>query len=214
MRWQSTRTTSERGRSVGGWIPGTAQVVQGGGSRVRLVAGLQQLTPKTRVCAPAFTCRCVPGDNLALHAALVMAPAGAVVVCDAQGDLSWGYFGELMATDAQNRGLAGLVIDGSVRDIDDIQRLGFPVYARGVAPAQAKKEVIGSAGDLIRLLGHDVSTGDQVVADRDGIALVSSADWDAVRDAAHEISIREAGIQARLNAGERLASIIGLDLPG
>ena len=199
---------------MGDWTPATAQVVQGGGTRVHVVAGLQQITPKTRVCAPAFTCRCVPGDNLALHAALVRAPAGSVVVCDAGGDLNWGYFGELMATDAKNRGLSALVIDGSVRDVDDIQLLGFPVFARGIAPAQAKKVVIGSVGDPIRLLGHEVSTGDRVVADRDAVVLVRSADWDGVREAAFQISRRESEIQARLNSGERLASIIGLDLPG
>jgi 4-hydroxy-4-methyl-2-oxoglutarate aldolase len=198
---------------VSDWTPATAQVVQGGGARVRLVIGLQQVTAKTRICAPAFTCRCVPGDNLALHAALVRAPSGAVVVCDAEGDLNWGYFGELMATDAKNRGLAGLLIDGSVRDVDDIQRLGFPVFSRGIAPAQAKKHAVGSVGEPIRLLGQEISTGDQVIADRDAVAFVRAADWSAVRDSAHQISIREADVQARLNKGERLATIIGLDLP-
>lgn len=195
------------------WVPATAQVVQGGGARVHLVRGLLQMTPHTRICAPAFTCRCMPGDNLALHAALVGAPAGAVLVCDAGGDAGWGYFGELMGTDARNRGMAGLVIDGSVRDVDDLGRLGFPVFARATAPAQAKKLAAGSVGEPIELAGQRVEPGDQLIADRDAIAVVRKADWAAVREAAEKISRHEAEIQARLNSGERLATIIGLELP-
>jgi 4-hydroxy-4-methyl-2-oxoglutarate aldolase len=195
-------------------IPATAQVVQGGGARVHLVRGLLQMTPNTRISAPAFTCRCMPGDNLALHAALAEAPAGSVLVCDAGGDAGWGYFGELMGTDARNRGLAGLVIDGSVRDVDDLGRIGFPVFARTTAPAQAKKLAIGSVGEAIEIAGQRVEPGDQLVADRDAITVVRMSDWAAVLEAAQEIARHEAGIQRRLDAGERLASIIGLKLPG
>ncbi|MGH7764236.1 MAG: RraA family protein [Candidatus Dormibacteraceae bacterium] len=191
----------------------TAQVVQGGGARVHLVRGLLQMTSNTRICAPAVTCRCMPGDNLALHVALARAPAGSVLVCDAGGDVHWGYFGELMGTDARNRGLAGLIIDGSVRDVDDLGRLGFPVFARATAPAQAKKLAIGSVGQPIELSGQRVEPGDQLIADRDAIAVVRAADWMAVRGTAEEIARHEAGVQQRLKSGERLAEIIGLKLP-
>lgn len=191
----------------------TAQVVQAATSRVRIVHGLRQMTARSRLCAPAFTCRCQPGDNLALHAALVRAPAGAVLVCDAGGDLDFGFFGELMATDAGNRGLTGLVIDGGVRDVDDIERLGFPVFARGTAPAQAGKRQIATVGDAIEIAGVPISPGDQVIADSDAIAVVSAGDWPAVRDAALTIGHRESEILERLRRGERLAGVIGLELP-
>jgi 4-hydroxy-4-methyl-2-oxoglutarate aldolase len=191
----------------------TAQVVQAGGTRVRLVHGLSRMVAGSRLCAPAFTCRCIPGDNLALHAAMARAPAGSALVCDAGGDVAWGYFGELMATDAVNRGISGLVIDGSVRDVDDIERLGLPVFARATAPAQAVKRKLASVGEPVELGGVAISPGDQVIADRDAIAVVAAADWPVVRDAAIEIARRESDVLERLRKGERLAGIIGLELP-
>lgn len=190
----------------------TAQVVQVGGARVHLIRGLRQMYAGAHVSGPAFTCRCEPGDNLALHAALARAPAGAIVVCDAQGETGWGFFGELMATDARNRGLAGLVIDGSIRDVEDIERLGFPVFARGTAPAPATKLHTGSTGAPIRLAGEHVATGDQVIGDRDALAVVNESDWAAILEAAQQLGLRDAQVLARLRAGERLADVLGLDV--
>ena len=92
-----------------------------------------------RLAAPAFTVRCSPGDNLGVHVAVTRAPAGRVLVVDVGGDESYGYWGEVLTTGAEARGLAGLVIGGGVRDTAALEAHGFPVFATTVALRGASK---------------------------------------------------------------------------
>jgi len=126
-------------------IPVTG-VAQAGRDRVRVMTGLTTHAGRPYLCGPALTCACAPEDNLAMHAALYQAPPGAVLVCDGAGSRRCALFGELMATDAVNQGLAGLVVAGPVRDIADIDGLGFPVWCTGTAPGQAAKATVISVG--------------------------------------------------------------------
>ena len=108
-------------------------VAQTGRDRVRVMTGLTTHAGRPYLCGPALTCACAPEDNLAMHAALYQAGPGAVLVCDGAGSTRCALFGELMATDALGQGLAGLVVAGPVRDIADIDELGFPVWCTGTA---------------------------------------------------------------------------------
>jgi len=113
----------------------TAAVLGAAGGLARRVSGLTPLTPADAICAPAATCACAPGDNLAVHWLLQQAPAGSALVVDAGGRADGAYFGELAALDAQQRELCGLVVDGAMRDGRAVAAAGFPVFHAGFEPA-------------------------------------------------------------------------------
>jgi 4-hydroxy-4-methyl-2-oxoglutarate aldolase len=192
-------------------VPVTA-VAQVGRDQVRVMTGLGTHAGGPQACGPALTCACAPEDNLAMHAALYQARPGTVLVCDGAGSTRCALFGELMATDAANQRLAGLVVAGPVRDIADIDELGFPVWCAGTAPGQAAKAAVVSVGLPVVVGGVLVASGDQVIADRDGIVVVPAARWPAIETEVAALVAKEERTRARLGAGERLADINGLDL--
>jgi 4-hydroxy-4-methyl-2-oxoglutarate aldolase len=192
-------------------VPVTA-VAQAGRDRGRVMTGLTTHAGRPYLCGPALTCACAPEDNLAMHAALYQATPGTILVCDGTGSTRCALFGELMATDAVNHGLGGLVLQGPIRDIADINELGFAVWCTGTAPGQATKTSVVSVGAPVIVGNALVQTGDQIVADADGIAVVPAAHWDAVQADVAALAEREAKTRARLATGERLADINGLDL--
>ena len=187
-------------------------VAQTGRDRVRVLTGLSTHAGGPYLCGPALTCACAPEDNLAMHAALFQARPGTVLVCDGTGSTRCALFGELMATDAANQRLAGLVVQGPVRDIADIDELGFPVWCTGIAPGQATKAAVVSVGLPVVVGGALVASGDQVIADRDGVVVVPAAQWPAIEAEVAALTAKEELTRARLAAGERLADINGLDL--
>lgn len=191
-----------------------AAVATVGGSAVRRISGLIPLLTGAALCGPAATCRCAPRDNLALHRLVASAPAGSVLVCDGGGETERGYFGDLMALDARNRGLAALVIDGAVRDSTGVAALGFPVFHRGLAPVPCAKERVVSVGEPVEVGGVAVAPGDVVVADADAVLVVAAAEWPAVEAAALDLEKREEELRAALERGERLADLLGIDLGG
>lgn len=190
-------------------VTGVAQVGRG---RMGVMNGLTTHAGAPYLCGPALTCACAPEDNLAMHAALYQAGPGAVLVCDGTGSNRCALFGELMATDAANQRLAGLVVQGPVRDIGDIDELGFPVWCTGTAPEQAAKAAVVSVGLPVVVGGVLVASGDQIVADRDGVAVVPAAEWPAIQAEVAALADKEQRTRERLAAGERLADINGLDL--
>src|SRR5687768_18572176 len=183
----------------------TAAVLEASGGRARAVSGLAHLTLMDAICAPAATCVCAPADNLALHRLLQQAPEGSALVVDAGGRSDAGYFGELMAMDAEERGLQGLVIDGSIRDGGLVAVLGFPVFHAGFAPATCVKEQAPSVGDPVEVGGVQIEPGDQIVADSDAVLVVRAADWPAVEAAARELQAREEDLRTHILRGGRLA---------
>ena len=192
-------------------VPVTA-VAQVGRDRVRVMTGLTTHAGRPYLCGPALTCACAPEDNLAVHAALYQATPGTILVSDATGTARCALFGELMATDALNQGLGGLVLQGPIRDIADIDELGFPVWCTGTAPGQAAKATAVSVGAPVVVGNVLVSPGDQIIADRDGIAVVPATEWPTIQADVAALAEREQKTRSRLAAGERLADINGLDL--
>ena len=192
--------------------PPAAWVAQAGGDRVRVMTGLTTFLGRAYLCGPALTCACVPGDSLAMHAAIYHAPPGAVVVCDGGGTSRTALIGEFVATEAANRGLGGIVLEGLARDADDIDRLGFPLLCSGTTPARPARASLLSVGQPVVVGKVLVRTGDQIVADRDGAVVVPAASWPAVRAEAATLAGPEETMRRRLAAGERFADILGLDL--
>jgi len=187
-------------------------VAQTGRDRIRVLTGLTTHAGRPYLCGPALTCACAPEDNLAMHAALYQAGPGTVLVCDGTGSTRCALFGGLMATDAAGQGLAGLILQGPVRDIADLDEIGFPVWCTGTAPGQAAKAAVISVGLPVVVGGVLVASGDQVIADRDGIAVVPAAEWPAIQAEVAALAAKEEQTRARLAAGERLADVNGLDL--
>ncbi len=181
------------------------------------VAGTSTLDPAirpvwhgARLWGPAFTARCEPGDNLAIHHAVAAAPAGAVLVVDAGQDL-FGSWGEILTVAAQARGIVGLVIDGGIRDALAIERLAFPVFSRGFSVRGTTKRSLGAVNSPIDCGGVRVAPGDLVVGDEDGVVVVPAAAVSSVADAAARRVAREAAYLERLRAGE--TTLVILDLP-
>jgi 4-hydroxy-4-methyl-2-oxoglutarate aldolase len=164
------------------------------------------------LCGSAATFECSPNDNLGVHAALYRADPGSVLVGGGGSTERFGLFGELMATDAVARGLGGLVVDGTVRDLADPDRIGFPVVCAGAAPAQCTKSPMVSVGRPVTIGGVLVRPGDHIVADRDGVVVVPSLIWKEVKEAALATAVREDGYLRRLRLGERIVDVLGLDI--
>jgi 4-hydroxy-4-methyl-2-oxoglutarate aldolase len=167
--------------------------------------------PGATVAAPAYTAWCVAGDNLAIHTAVVNAPRGAVLVVDASARPELGYWGEVLTTSAEWHGLAGLVIDACVRDVDALERHGFPVFSAGIALPGAQKVTGGSNGRPVNVGGALVETGDWIVGDRDGVCVVPRATVGEVLSRGRSRAAKEAGYFEALRAGATTIDLLGLD---
>jgi RraA family protein len=169
--------------------------LSGGGPRLRPYHGDGVLS------GPAFTVKTRPGDNLMVHKALDIASPGDVVVVDAGGDLTNSIVGEIMISYAINRGLAGLVINGSIRDCDALRRLNFPVYAAGVTHRGPMKSGPGEIGKAIAFDGMVIEPGDLIIGDADGVLCVPFDEVGEVYQAAAAKKKSEDKILADLRAG-------------
>jgi RraA family protein len=142
----------------------------------------------------ALTVRTRPGDNLMVHKAIDLAQPGDVIVVDAGGELTNAIVGEIMTTLAQTRGVAGMVIDGSVRDLDAIAASDFPVYARGITHRGPYKDGPGEINVVVNVGGQTIAPGDIVVGDADGVLAVPRSEAAHVANLARAQMDREAGI--------------------
>lgn len=142
------------------------------GRRGTLHGRIKPLAPNMAVAGPAITVEVRPGDNLAIHAAMAVAKPGDVLVIDGKGDLSCALLGEIMATQAQASGIAGIIIDGAVRDAETLSKQSFPVFAAGLNPCGPTKFIPGRVNHAISVAGAAVQAGDLVVGDIDGVVVI------------------------------------------
>jgi regulator of RNase E activity RraA len=150
---------------------------------------------------PAMTVRTRPGDNLAVHKALDLARPGDVLVVDARGELVNAILGELMTEYAESRGLAGLVVDGAVRDRTSISEGSLPVFTRGFSHLGPYKSGPGEIYGPVTVGGVAVHDGDVIVGDADGIAVVARARaWTAL-EGAEAVVAKEAEQRLAIRAG-------------
>ncbi|MEV6822125.1 DUF1932 domain-containing protein [Nocardiopsis dassonvillei] len=159
--------------------------------------------PGASVTGRALTVLTRPGDNRALHRALTLARPGDVLVVDGGGDTSRALLGELIAERALNRGVRGMVVDGAVRDADELRDLGFPVWAAGISPAGPYKDGPGHVGRTVSVGGAVCSTGDIVVADGDGVFFVPRLEAEQTLSAAREVVAEEERRRGAIRAERR-----------
>jgi 4-hydroxy-4-methyl-2-oxoglutarate aldolase len=188
---------------------GAATVGEAGGSA--MAPRVRPVWAGARLAAPAFTVRCTPGDNLGVHAGVARAPAGSALVVEVGIDRELGYWGEVLTTAAEARGLAGLVIDACVRDVAALEAHGFPVFSTGIALPGASKVLPAQVGAPAEVGGVVVRTGDWLVGDVDGVAVVAAADLDAVVASGRARAGREAEMFAALRNGSTTLELLELD---
>ena len=142
------------------------------GRRGAMDGRIAALAPAMRVCGPAFTVEVRPGDNLMIHAAMAMAQPGDVLVIDGKADRTCALMGSIMLNACKKLGLAGVVLDASIRDTEELLELGFPVWSVGANPNGPTKNVPGRINWPVSCGGITVHPGDLVVGDADGITVV------------------------------------------
>jgi len=167
--------------------------------------------PGARVSAPAFPVECSPGDNLAIHVAVAEAPVGHVLVVSVGMEFERGYWGEVLTTAAQARSIAGLVIDGGVRDVDALRSHNFPVFSTTIALRGATKQETGQIGGTTKVGNVDVGAGDWIVGDADGVTVVPRAQVDDVLTAGRARAEKEQRFFEELRAGRTTLDLLGLD---
>ncbi|MBL7258724.1 4-carboxy-4-hydroxy-2-oxoadipate aldolase/oxaloacetate decarboxylase [Paractinoplanes lichenicola] len=186
---------------------GVSTVHEADGRRGALDPALRPIQAGARIAGSAVTVSCHPGDNLMIHAAVEVCAPGDLLVVTTTSPSTDGMLGELLATSLAARGVIGVVLDAGVRDVADLRRMGFPVWARAVSPQGTVKASPGSVNVPIVCGGQLVSPGDPVVADDDGIVVVPSARATTVLSSAQKRTAAEEAKRTRLAAGE-----LGLDM--
>ena len=149
----------------------------------------------------ALTCDCGPLDNLAFMAALAECEPGDVLVVATNGYVGAAVTGDLLMYVARNRGAAGFVTDGLVRDLDDLETIGLPTFAMGVTPNSPQRRGPGSVGLPIVCGGVTVAAGDVVVGDRDGVVVVPRARIDETLKNLERVKAMEAKTLERVRGG-------------
>jgi 4-hydroxy-4-methyl-2-oxoglutarate aldolase len=189
---------------------GTATVYEAAGREGLVDAPLRRIVPGSRAAGPARTVRCGQGDNLMVHAAMAVVQQGDVLVISMPEPEPFALVGDLLATQAQAQRAAAILVDGAVRDVEELVELGLPIWARFVSIRGAGKDVVGAIDEPVSVGGQEISAGDVVVLDADGAAVVPQARVDEVLAAALEREEREATKRARLRAGALSYDLDGL----
>lgn len=165
----------------------------------------QRLRPIYRgpaISGTAVTCTLPPGDNWMLHVAVEQCQPGDILVAAAISQAHSGYFGELIATSLNARGVRGLILDAGCRDVDELEEMGFPVWSRSIHAHGTVKETVGDVNVPVSCGDEIVRPGDVIVADNDGVVVVPRRKAAEVKAAAEARLAKEAQSRKRYQAGE------------
>jgi 4-hydroxy-4-methyl-2-oxoglutarate aldolase len=188
---------------------GSATVYEAAG-RVGLIdIPLTRIVPGSRAAGPARTVVCGAGDNLMVHAALDRTQPGDVLVLTLPEPEPYALVGELLITQAKARGAAAVLVDAAVRDIEELEEIGLPIWARWISIRGANKDIVGSVDVPVQVGGATIEPGDAIVLDADGAAVVAAARLGEVLAASRERAERELVKRAKLETG-----LLSYDLDG
>ncbi len=176
------------------------------GRRGTMHGRISALRPNMKVAGPALTVEVRPGDNLMIHAAIAMAKPGDVLVIDGKADQTSALMGTIMMTACRQLGIAGVIMDGAVRDSLEIEEMDYPVFSVGTNPNGPTKNIGGRIGHPVSCGGVTVNPGDLVVADADGIVVVERAKVAGLIPGCHKKVADEAKRIAQIKEGNTAAS--------
>ena len=189
---------------------GSATVYEAAGREGLVDVPLRRIVPGSRVAGRARPVMCGQDDNLMVHAAVAHAQPGDVLVFTMPEPAPVALVGDLLATQAKVRGVAGLLVDGAVRDVDELVGLGLPIWARWVRVRGATKDVPGTLDEPVVVGGLRIASGDAVVLDADGVAVVAAGRIDEVLEASLAREAREQRKREQLQAGAVSYDLDGL----
>src|SRR4051794_7894418 len=181
---------------------GTATVYEAAGREGMIDLPLQRIVPGSCAAGPARPVMCGQGDNLMVHAAMAHARPGDVLVLTMPDPAPVALVGDLLATQAKAQGVAAILVDGAVRDADELAELGLPIWARWIRVRGADKDVAGTIDEPVTVGGATINVGDLVVLDADGAAVVARERVEEVLAAARDREEKERVKRAKLQAGE------------
>ena len=189
---------------------GSATVYEASGRKGLLDVDLRAVIPGARACGPARTVRCGQGDNLMVHAAMARVQPGEVLVLTMPDPAPVALIGDLLATQAKVRGAAAILVDGAVRDSEELAAMGLPVWTRWVRARGATKTVVGELDVPVRVGGQEIRPGDLVVLDADGGTVVAADRAEEVLQASRAREEKETVKRAELEAGALSYELDGL----
>ncbi len=189
---------------------GSATVYEAGGRGGYVDCDLHQIVPGSRVAGPARTVLNAQDDNLMVHAAMASLQPGEVLVLTMPQARPVALVGDLLATQAQVHGAAGILLAASVRDTDELREMGLPIWAQWIRVKGATKDTPGQLDVPVIVGGQTINPGDIVIADADGVAVVPPERVDEVLAASQAREEKEAVKRAKLQAGELSYEIDGL----
>lgn len=189
---------------------GVATVYEAAGRTGLIDIPLVQLIPGSRVAGPARTVRCGQGDNLMVHAVMEQVQPGEILVLTMPEPAPVALLGELLATQALVRQIAGILVDASVRDTEELQSLGLPIWTRWIRVRGATKTDVGTINETVTVGGASIAPGDLVLLDADGAVALTAARAPAVLEASRARARNETTLRAQLQAGSLSYDLSGL----
>jgi 4-hydroxy-4-methyl-2-oxoglutarate aldolase len=189
---------------------GVATVYEASGREGLIDAPLIQILPHSRAAGPARTALCGQDDNLMVHAVIEQIQPGEVLVLSMPEPTPVALVGELLAIQVKVRGAAAILVDASIRDVDELVELGLPIWTRFIRAKGATKTKIGELNKTVTVGGTQISPGDIVVLDADGAVCIKHERADDVLKASEERLAREAQLRKKLLAGEMSYDLHGL----
>jgi 4-hydroxy-4-methyl-2-oxoglutarate aldolase len=189
---------------------GVATVHEAAGRTGIVDLPLIRVVPGSSAAGPARTALCAPGDNTMVHALVAHARPGEVLVLTSAEAAPVAFVGDLLATQARAQGVAAMLVDGAVRDLDELADLGLPIWTRFVRAQGATKGEIGELDVPVVVGGVEIRPGDLVVMDGDGAVVVPADRVGAVLPAARERADRESAVRQRYRDGELSYDLQGL----